>query len=864
MSFHRLAFFLSFLLSLRMDAWSGGSGLNVVVVINRASTNSVQLGNYYAERRQVPPQNILRIDWTGPVDAWSYADLDSTLRRPLLEMVSARRLTNQAHYVVLSMDIPYRVIQAGAATMSGENSTTSALYYGFKPDYSENSNPFTPSCNLPEVSSNSYAASEQVFAQALPDTAVTNAFLTMMITASDLAGAKAVVDQGVASDGSFPAQTVVLSKSSDPARNVRFYTFDDALFNTRLSGSYSMLRTNSDTPLFFTNLLGYQGGHYSFEIQPRTFVPGAMADSMTSFGGRIFEATGHTPLLAFLAAGASGSYGTVAEPCNYLEKFPSPQAYFYQARGFSLAECYYQSLTNPYQGLLVGEPLAAPFAQPASASWGNLPPGSVLRGITNLQLNASAADTGHPVQQIDLFIDGLFAQTLTTLGPLQGDTLTVRIAGHPVSYAVASPDETIASVAYGLVSMLNDPATTNLTKVRAVLHGDRIALHGIDPGVKASLLPLEVSNSAAPGSAGVHLRADTSGFLDGSANGICSYALAGDPVSGGYLQLTVTKTNGALVSLGVTNSSGTMTLFQMVQQLAGNINSHPALLGPDGLIADDLFDTSPWTPTQTAQFNILARSGGWDAARVGLMLLASAELTATPTGPVSLEQNLTDLQPRAHLYLSAGAGSLAVNFPFDTETQSDGYHQLTAVVYEGTHVKTQRRVWQDVVIRNGSLSATFTTLVGGSNTALEATLQFSIAANTSSIAKIELFSTGGLLRSAMAQQAALFSVPATDLGLGLHPFYALVTSDTGDQYRTETSWIRIIAAETPFRLSMSSPPVTLSWPATAGRSYVVLSTTNPAARFQLGPTITPSNGTGRWVDTNPPGQTRLFRVRTEN
>src|SRR6185295_12397327 len=112
--------------------------------------------------------------------------------------------------------------------------------------------------------------------------------------------------------------------------------------------------------------------------------------------GVIFEPDvhDHTTLLKFLYAGAAGSYGTVVEPCNYLEKFPSPQNYFYQARGFSLAECYYQSLTNPYQGLIVGEPLAAPFAQPPTGTWLGLPNNAVLAGTTNLsvQFTASAAN----------------------------------------------------------------------------------------------------------------------------------------------------------------------------------------------------------------------------------------------------------------------------------------------------------------------------------------------------------------------------------------------------------------------------------------------------------------------------------------
>ena len=44
--------------ALAVRLWAGGSGLNVVVVVNQNSTNSVQLGNYYCEKRQVPPQNL--------------------------------------------------------------------------------------------------------------------------------------------------------------------------------------------------------------------------------------------------------------------------------------------------------------------------------------------------------------------------------------------------------------------------------------------------------------------------------------------------------------------------------------------------------------------------------------------------------------------------------------------------------------------------------------------------------------------------------------------------------------------------------------------------------------------------------------
>src|SRR5664279_4045450 len=40
---------------------AGGSGLNVIVVVNQNSPNSVQLGNDYCQQRGVPPQNVFRM-----------------------------------------------------------------------------------------------------------------------------------------------------------------------------------------------------------------------------------------------------------------------------------------------------------------------------------------------------------------------------------------------------------------------------------------------------------------------------------------------------------------------------------------------------------------------------------------------------------------------------------------------------------------------------------------------------------------------------------------------------------------------------------------------------------------------------------
>src|SRR5437870_10657592 len=127
----RTAAGLMVLMASAAKLFASGSGLNIVVVVNQNSTNSVQLGNYYCEKRNVPPQNLLRISWSGGTLTWTKSDFETFLQAPLNSMLASQQLTNQIDYVLLSMDIPYRVSETGLLPFSGTDSTTSSLYYGF-------------------------------------------------------------------------------------------------------------------------------------------------------------------------------------------------------------------------------------------------------------------------------------------------------------------------------------------------------------------------------------------------------------------------------------------------------------------------------------------------------------------------------------------------------------------------------------------------------------------------------------------------------------------------------------------------------------------------------------------------------------
>jgi len=836
--------------------FAGGSGLNVVIIVNQNSTNSVQLGNYYSEKRGVPPQNLLRAYWTGANTTWTRSDFESTLLNPLLAMLSDRSLTNQVDYVVLSMDFPYQT-----TATNGVNSTTAALFYGFKTDDCSNNCPEgIASCNLPGASSNAYAFSEGVFRQTPPTAPGSNSWLVTMLTSSNLAQAEAIIDHGVAGDGTFPTQTVWLAKTSDWARNVRYLEFDNAIFDARVDGDLSLQRTNSDSPYGMTNLAGYLTGLYQFSISSNVFAPGALADSLTSYGGLILQPNDHTTLLVFLNAGAVGSYGTVVEPCNWLQKFPSPQDYFYQTRGFSLAECYYQSVANPYEGLMAGEPLAAPFACPPAGAWTNLPAGCGLSGITNLTIQCAAGALKRPIQQVDLFLDGTWLQTLTNIPPAASNRIFVTINGYATNYTVPT-NATLKSVAAGLAGLLNQPAYAAQSKVQATASGDRIVLQGTDINTSGALIPVSVSADAGSASTlTTFAAASRTNLLDTVAYGLGGYSAGNTPFVDDFLQLVITKTNGSQVTVAVTNTVPGTTISDLTGQLVSAVNSNSALQAADGVAAEDFIGYDPYGLAY-AEFNLRARTPGWPASQILVTFSGSAGFVVAPNGTAGLAQNPGDLQPRNHLYLTAGVTNLSLTFPLDTTALADGSHELTAVVYEGSHVRTQARVAQTVRVQNTPLNATFTTLAGASNTVLNFTLLFSVVANTNTISKIELFTTGGSAGAVSNLASAMFAVAATNLGTGLHPFYAVVTRSDGKQYRTETKWIRLGGSEPSFGLTLTAPPPVLAWPATAGRLYEVLSTTNVAGAFLSRGTFTPSNSPGFWQETNPGTPQQFYRLR---
>jgi len=183
----------------------------------------------------------------------------------------------------------------------------------------------------------------------------------MMLAAGTFEQAKALIDRGVEADGTMPGGTAYLLSTSDSARNVRSagYAVAERIFQRKVRVKtlrQDVLKDAHDVLFYFTGMAQVEG------LQSLHFLPGAIADHVTSAGGELTSVGGQMSALRWLEAGATGSYGTVVEPCNLPGKFPDPAVVADRyLRGETLIEAYWKSVPMPGQGVFIGEPLAVPF-----------------------------------------------------------------------------------------------------------------------------------------------------------------------------------------------------------------------------------------------------------------------------------------------------------------------------------------------------------------------------------------------------------------------------------------------------------------------------------------------------------------------
>lgn len=310
------------------------------VVYDTDNPHSVELARYYAERRGVPAAQVVGVALGRKIGATLSVERFTAVKAEL-----ERRLPDGVQALALAWTQPYRVDCM---------SVTAAFTLGFDPAYC------AKGCAATRASPYFDKASSAPWQEL-------GIRPSMLLAARTPSNARLLVERGIASDGRHPPSRAYLVITNDAARNSRSARFAAAerWFGQRypIVVEHSRgLRDVHDIMFYFT------GATRVPHLDTLGFLPGAIADHLTSHGGRLLDSS-QMSVLDWLEAGATGSYGTVVEPCNFPQKFPDPVvAIGWYLNGETLLEAYWKSVAWPGQGVFVGEPLARPFGPPAGTA----------------------------------------------------------------------------------------------------------------------------------------------------------------------------------------------------------------------------------------------------------------------------------------------------------------------------------------------------------------------------------------------------------------------------------------------------------------------------------------------------------------
>jgi uncharacterized protein (TIGR03790 family) len=336
---------------------SGIQPSELAVLINDNDPQSVEVANYYQRARKIPDHNMIHLNFdqgklypgftvNHGIDPADFAVLKAEVDQAAGPEIQA---------FVISWSKPFRIARFNYYPTN--YSITSAFTYGIDADHLTSND-----CGAMPV--NPYYGSRST----KPYTEY-RIRPSMMLAGVNATNVEATIDKGLKADRTLPKGNGWFLKTADKARSaprdqdfqrtVQSWNRPEALTMTYSVGR-SELKNTRDI-LFYETGSARVGG-----LNTNTYVPGALADHLTSSGGDLFG-TDQMSALRWLEAGVTASYGTVTEPCSFAEKFPAASVlvknYFV---GNTALEAYTKSVRWPAQGVFVGDPLARPFGTRAT------------------------------------------------------------------------------------------------------------------------------------------------------------------------------------------------------------------------------------------------------------------------------------------------------------------------------------------------------------------------------------------------------------------------------------------------------------------------------------------------------------------
>jgi hypothetical protein len=355
-------------------AWGGGTPEDALLIVDPTRPDAMYIGNYYLDARDIPSAHVLYMD---PM-ASDYETVFATDNiDALLGTIANRGIQDHCDYIIVAPASSYRVHAPGLVSdgcVPVNNFSLSSVYTMVYIKHrvlsgdmsSARTNRYYSTTNIP------IAFDSEIIWQNGHPSETGNGHRYFIGAYLGYTGERGntvdeiitMIDRSVAVDGTRPEGTFYFMETTDELRSgPRDGYYDTAVqIITDLGGNAEHLF--DVLPLGRHDCLGIMTGWASPDIvgADMTILPGAFCDHLTSYAGH-FDTSSQTKMSAWITKGASGSWGTVEEPCNSSGKFPHARMHIYYYQGLSLGEAVLRSVGYiPFQGLLYGDPLTRPFA----------------------------------------------------------------------------------------------------------------------------------------------------------------------------------------------------------------------------------------------------------------------------------------------------------------------------------------------------------------------------------------------------------------------------------------------------------------------------------------------------------------------
>jgi len=384
----------------------------ILLLVNDRSDDSATVAGWYAEMRHVPTQNVVHVSvQASPEGDITPEAFTSAIWEPAWKAVRERGIEDHILAWVYSVGFPFRVRWSSAISITGLTFLRNRLPDDGDVQSAKAVSPLYAGMAGPGMRTRDESPAAMrsqtfdVYAKWLGDSMPLPAMVLGQVgrRGNTLAVIRRYLGDGCMADGTAPTGTVFFVTSDDVRSKCREWQYGPAVSQLRDLGVRGLIVDRM--PGGSVPVIGLMSGTVWPET-PRdvTYLPGCMAEHLTSEAA-MFESDRQGILTTWLEAGATASAGTVSEPFANWNKFPTAFFFCHYAAGCTMIESLYQAIRSPLQILVVGEPLAQPWAPAGSVRIIVVPNDPAIAGTAGVKVDVNGAP-GIRYGDVQVFLDG--------------------------------------------------------------------------------------------------------------------------------------------------------------------------------------------------------------------------------------------------------------------------------------------------------------------------------------------------------------------------------------------------------------------------------------------------------------------------